>query len=657
MATDPWGDPIVDPWGDPLAAESSTVGPSPIDVMDPMTQVNWNGRLVPLARIQEVAAARGHAPESVLRLGTPQGQFESRLAKSWVGQTFLRLEQGLSDLAVAGLDLVDRAGLIDIDREKLQGEQRLRDDFLAMSEEGSDIQALLGDSGSRIYNNIVRSGGKVAAAGTAGTMAVYSAIGAESYDNALNQAEAEGVEGLDATIYAGKQAAVELTTMAMMGAMAKQFGGRTFEESFSRGSQRAVKDLLKREGIFDDVKSIATGAAFESGEEGIVALGQQILEMQEGFRTSLDIPAILEAGATGALATTSVQTIQKINEKLVSDEFQDALADTTIAVQDGKEVVEVRSTEEIQDILDKTDDELKTEGIIPEDATPAYTDAIRGELESEVKARQESAASASEVTASEVSSEGIPIPDTKQDQVDLFNFVVDTEDVIRDPTLSPTTARHADLNRDAALFGFNTYFNPGGRTRATVQAEAKAKGIPEKALSIAHAALESGRILNDYEQEGLTIKFGELKGRASDLAVKLNAATDSVETESFGAELDRVSKEAELIRDAIARSRTGAALNLVHGKFAVENDYDPVSVGARVVAANKGPVSEEVANRFRKKAGEHETLQAEVDKLQKEVSGKQALETLKRSPKDITEEDVIRLNDAAKDLFKGGCDF
>jgi len=187
VADDPSNEPQS--WQDFLSGESSeslptpTVEPSPVEPSaTPQPTIQFGDKQVPVERVREVAASRGVQPETITRLGTWQGRLESRLAKTPAGQTLLRAEQGLSDIGVTALSLANRAGIGNFDTKRLHREQRLREDFLSFVEKGSDIESVLGERGSRIYNSVVRSGSKIAAVGPAGKLAVYSTIGAESLD-------------------------------------------------------------------------------------------------------------------------------------------------------------------------------------------------------------------------------------------------------------------------------------------------------------------------------------------------------------------------------------------------------------------------------------------------------------------------------------------
>jgi hypothetical protein len=640
-----------------LALEEPATAATPgVPSEEPDETVQWAGRTVSKAKIAEVAKRRGTTPEAIMRYGTWGGRFMGRLASTATGQTMLRLQQGLQDLTTAALDLTDRAGLIDIDRDKLQEEQRTQDEFLKLAEQGGDITALLGDTGNRIYSNATRSLGKVAAAGVAGPVAVYSAIGAESWDNNLIEAERHDLTGVDQIVYAGKKTGTELAVMYLMGRVANKYGARTLEESFTPAARKEAARFVEKSGLGSHLVSLAkksSGAFLEAGEESITDSIQQFIELGEGFRSDISISQILEAGATGALATGIVGSIQGINNTLAQK--ADQLESFVLGAEDAKNANLRRTREEVEDLIATEDDaEFRKAAKIPVSADAAYVEEYRAQLQDRLSVDIDEADVAGEVTGVDVTPEGVPEPTNKTEALTLAQTTIDATQATEEE-FGTTTARHVDLDRDAKILGLDSYYSPGVRAKAIVQAEARKLGIPDMAFSIAQQTIKNKSPLKDVEQEGLKIKFAELKSRSSDIAQRLAAAQDESDIGVLGAELNRVTDDAQVIHDALAISGTQASLSMLNRKTAVADDYTPVSVLARAKSAKRKNTTQQEAAEFNKMSSEHESVQAKLEKADSEVRGKQAEKILQNLPE--SNQDIADLYKRAQELFRGGCDF
>lgn len=697
------------------------------------TVVDYNGKKVPYKKIREAAEKRGIAPEAILYRGTAAGRFEAGLGSVPTGQFLQRAGIGIVDVVTAGLDLASRAGVPGIDREKLQRNKRIQHDFLDLIDREGGIEAQFGETANRIFNSASESIGKVGAAGVGGTVAVYAAIGGDVYDNSLISAEEQGLKGIDAHIYAGKQAAAELGTMAIMGQVARGMGLRTLEESFGRGVTPTVSRLSSKLGLKDTaakVASLAAGAGIEAGEESITEVIQQAIDVNEGFREDFDFASILEAGATGAIAAGAVQTTQAMQERMqnagpmieqtlqAAEDAQTRLADMPAAeVEDLLE----RSYPEVEELLappkateaalegliegvkrseaeGKALKERLEEGVsperafppeiaaerksraeaafkeaagIPEDASADYVEEYLAQFEDRRAQDIQTKEIAEEVTDSDVSDSGIPIPENRGAIDALESYMVNTlttgEQALNDfdapqveaPTEEGLSARHVDLEAFSKRMGLDSYFSPGVRSRALVQAEAVKLGIPDKALSLSTAALKAGKILSDTEQTGMVMKLATLEGRTSELARRIVESQDESEIDSMGAELNRLSAEAQQITDAVALTGTRLGQALVHRKIQAAKDYSPTSVLARAKTAKKAVLTENEIAEYNKLSGEFASVEAKTLAKEAELKDSQAFKIMTDS---VAEGDVPSGDSVAdlyarvRQLLESGCD-
>lgn len=615
--------------------------------------VKFGGRSVPYADVERVAAKMKTTPEAILRIGTSAGQFESRLAKTAVGQTLLRAEQGLSDAAVAGLDLLSRAGVPGIDRGKLQKEQTERAAYLDFIEKGSDLEAVLGARGSRIYGNVQRSIGSVAAASVAGPTALYSAIGAQEFDRALNEGEKQGLSGAASVVYAGKRAAVETGITYLFGKANQALGVRSLEEGLTPGMRAAATRFSERSGvpakIAEFVKGLKVpeavkgaapavgGAVSEFAEESIVDALSQNIDITEGFQQNYNWAQTLEAGVAGLAGAGLVESARTLSETLSAKTPE--IAGIAQAVNDAEDFVRDATPEQVDDVLTaETPKELsKAARVNPADVDPQmYFD----EFVAEVKRSQT------------VDAEG-PAPATP-------NTAAESR-AVASSVLSPPgsyTARNIDLARDAELLGIDSYYSPGVRGQALVHQEAVRRGIPQHALTISQRILKGAEKLNDISQEGLKIRWAQLNNEYTGLREKLAAAKDDIDAATHGAELSRIREEAETIKEALNVGGTETARTLVNRRFGISDDYSPLGLTASAIAAKKNALSADERLFFESLADQENSLSEKHDAAEAKLRDSQALKILgdltKRSgvPDDI--KDLYR---TAQQLFDGGCDF
>lgn len=325
--------------------------------------VDWGGTRVSPNQIREVAKARGTTPEAILRLGTWQGRLESRLASTTAGQTVLRAELGLSDLAVSALSLGARAlgkgaGLGDEAEfmvRNLHYQQNRRRQFLDEVEKGGDIQALFGPRGNRIFNGVVESGTKIGVASPAGTAAVYSTIGAETFDKSLQQAKEAGKTGGEQLDFALRSTTIELATTILMGQIGKRFGVSSPEEALSPAlraqAAKIAKDITPTKSLLKAAGSVTGAAVSEKLEEGTIALLRQGVEVDQGLRGSFDWGEIYESAATGFFAGGFFGTARELGQRFNNNrqKMTEAAKGVSAAEEALRLLETVRPAEEAQD--------------------------------------------------------------------------------------------------------------------------------------------------------------------------------------------------------------------------------------------------------------------------------------------------------------------
>lgn len=289
------------------------------------------GDLVDYQSQRREAKKLGVSPAVADRLSSPIGAFEKAISQSVVGQTAMRAEQGLTDIATAGLSLTSRATGADSFSAKLHADKAQRDEFLTAAEKGGDVRKYLGESGSRIFNSVVGSGAKIAATGgLAGPAAVYSLIGGEAYDNALVEADRANMSGTGRIAYAGAKAAAEVGLTMALGALGKKFGITSQEEMFSPGLRAVAADLVsKRAGmILPKLAAEGAGIAAEAAEELIVDAVNQGVELTAGTSDKFDWRRMVEATAAGGAGRGAVGALKEAAttiDRIPTSTLQDAV--------------------------------------------------------------------------------------------------------------------------------------------------------------------------------------------------------------------------------------------------------------------------------------------------------------------------------------------
>lgn len=284
-------------------------------------------------------AAKARLRADVAPFVDPQAAvgFQANLAQHGLGQTALRAEQGMSDIAEAGLSLASRALGTGSMSATLHQQKADREAFLAAAEAGGDIESTLGKTGSRIFNNVIRSTTKMAASGLAGPTAIYSLVAGEAFDNKLAEREAKGGGGLTDVSDAINAATIETGLTFLMGRFAKRLGVDSLEEALSPGVRNAAAQLAAR-AVPQSVRARAgkalAGAGLEWSEENVIDLTQQAVELFNGDRQTIDWRQALEAGVTGGVSRLAVGGVKEIFDRLrrvPADVLRDSMEGATAA--------------------------------------------------------------------------------------------------------------------------------------------------------------------------------------------------------------------------------------------------------------------------------------------------------------------------------------
>jgi hypothetical protein len=610
-------------------------------------------------RTQQHEAKRlGVSRDTANRLASPAGAFEQSLAQSAVGQTALRAEQGLSNIAETGISLASRAFGSGRMSATLHRDKAARDQFLDAAEKGGQIENTLGERGSRIFNSVVSSVSKMAAASTvAGPTAVYSLIAGESYDDALHEAEQAGMTGGKAQSYAVVKGAVETGLTVLMGKIGKRLGVSSLEESLSPGMRRAAQQLASEAAGKSGLSKLAgeaAGVGLEAGEELLVDAVQQGVELTAGTSKRFDWERLLDATAAGAVGrgATGLGALKDALRKVPSQKIEETVKGVTaaeaaieaskrqlLASPEDRAAFERIAAQQVQvegqagarglnnaltfiqnatpDMLAKAAEPLnqrefaKLTGLkkTSELFRAAFRDTLR--LYSEIDRSAVSSQNETPTTAA-VASEQAPVtsdPSAAGAPVAAPTDSVDTKTAAAEPT---TSARRADVDRDRELLGLPEIPNAESRPWATALDTAKTNRVPDRAMSIARELLTAPRGLSDVETAGLVVKAAELKNGYADLQKRIESSTDEAERTTLAAEQDRVQDEFDTLTDALRTSGTEKGRALAAQKLTINQAFDLVSVQSRAKAKKGEPLTPQQRRTLDRLVNQLDDIQAQI---------------------------------------------
>lgn len=318
---------------------------------------DFRGEEVEFQRLQREAQRRGVSINTVQMLESPQAEAELALTEPFgtvAGAGLRRAAQGFEESAQSLLSYIGRStGLFDpraIARDKALAEQ-----FQTALDRETGLNDVLGDTGAEVFAGVAKSVPKIITVGRlGGTPAVYSVVGAERFDNALNEADAGGLTGFSRTGYAATMAGIELATMFGMGRLGQRLGVTTLEESVSPGMRRLASELFTRAGVRNAVQSAYRGlggSALEGIEEGAINAMNQALELVAGFRPDFDNESFftnVTAGFAGGVGVKGLQTaaeaVNRIQERIATAQEGDEIADAVSGVKAAEEGVEAATT-------------------------------------------------------------------------------------------------------------------------------------------------------------------------------------------------------------------------------------------------------------------------------------------------------------------------
>jgi len=244
-----------------------------------------------------------------------------------------------------------------------------------------------------------------------------------------------------------------------------------------------------------------------------------------------------------------------------------------------------------------------------------------------------------------------------------------------------TSARKFDMSKDREVVGLNELNSPERKSFQTTFRNAKAKGLDEKAESLADEVLgrtkKQGelvearpRVFNDEETAGVVLKSVELKNTHEDLHRQLKGLSDDApERVDILAKIERAEEDFGRLSEALRMSGSIAGQNLVIHKLTINRNFDLVSI------LNRGEVAKQMDTKNAKLTSKErakfkeltEKLAArdkQVAELEKEVSRRTANAVLRKSrgtkkfAKMSRAERDVALNDTvarAKKLISEGC--
>lgn len=627
--------------------------------------VGWDGREVPLQRVLDTAAKHKTSPQNIMSLGTPQGKFMARVADTMVGRGFLRAAQGFEDVAYTGLELAAKSGLAPKSTlGNIQARRASQDSFDEFITRGGQTEELLGPVGARVFDGAIRSTAKFAipgGVGLKGTKAlgtIYGMVGAESANDAHNQAIAAGAEPGEALLYAGQRAAIDIAVMGVMGRFATSKGLATWEEGLSPGLRAAASRVLNKNGVADDlavaIKGIVGGAAIETVEEGTQTALGQVLELANGYRDDFDYQQIFEASLTGAVAAGTTQSVATAAEKYKPiaaklDALQPQIENATIGVAAAESYMPQSSSEQIEAVLNTTgfQDLKQTVPDLPV-KNAEQAEAFREEVKRQAEELQRDSQMVSEVAAKpgqDVSLLGVPEPQNAKEATAAASGVM-------------TARTYQELESAAQRYGQEGYFSPGRTSQAKVGAEARKLGLHTKdnATRIAEEVIANPNALTSLKQEALKIRDADVEGEI----FKLNQALDQAETPgqvaNLMAEIDTLNNEGLRLVNAMQLGGTPAAQMLALRRTAQTSQYGPVGILASAITNKKAPLTNAERNDLTKDALELQKQSKAVDAVEEAAFEQQALKGLEEANQTQASEDLMSLYEKVNTLLKSGCD-
>jgi hypothetical protein len=555
------------------------------------------------------AARAGVSRPTLRRMESAVGAFEQSISQRAVGQTAQRAAQGLQDVATAGLSLTDRAAeSVGLDTpfssEALHANKQLREEFLAKAEQGGDIQQVLGERGSNIYNGVVNSVTKFSAAGMAGPAAVYSLIGGESFDSGLEEARQAGFEGGSATAYAGAKAVSELAITALMGQAAKKLGLASLEESMSPAWRAAATRLASTPGLRSELKKTAAaagGAGLESFEEALVETAQQAVELTAGTSESFDWNRLVDAGAAGAGArgvSSVVQTVRRLAPQKVEDTVAGTVA-AERAAQRGVDLAAIRDNLSQKAFAAYTGIK-KTSKVFRE----AFADAVGVNTRTPQNAEAPAPQPSQDATEAAPAVSESPNAEKQQEAAEGLTEPTPTAEGENAAPAGPPTAQIEQLVRsaeDVAGRAFRAARSTvdqaraqlelpeiGDAARRTWQTEldtAKQNRVPDRALAIANDLIVNPRSLSPVETAGVAIRASETKQRYESLAKQITGTDNETDLRMLAEEQTRAQEEFDMLSQALRLSGTEKGRALASQKLTIDQDFSLLSIRSRVKAA------------------------------------------------------------------------
>jgi hypothetical protein len=570
------------------------------------------------------ARQAGVSRETVLRAESPVGAAERSIAQTAVGQTAMAAEQGLGDIATLALSAADRVGLPAPTSAQLHRDKAARDEFLTLAEQGGQIENTLGETGSRVYNNVVRSLTKMAAAGTlgraasasTGRAAVYSLIGGESFDDALHEKPGD-------VVYAGQKAAVELAVTYLMGRVGTKLGVHSPEEMLAPTLKAAAKSTVQKSGI---LKGLAA-SGLETSEETIISAIQQAIELDAGTREKFDWQSLLEAGLAGAVSGTAANAIHNTVDKLkklpakLEETVQGAKAGEVLgkALVDRQQLTAEDKAAFAKIAAFKVKGRGKTgeRGLnsafgVLDTATPELIESYRRPMSQKEfgkvvgiphtsQAFRETFRDTLDLYARTLEGPQQTSPTMPQDATEASPTTSDPS-VAPTPQAAPqslseggaeisgenTAAKNLSMDRDRELLDLPELPDATRRGWQSALETARTNGVPGRASRLAAEIAADPRALSDVETAGMVVRAAELKNEFAGQLQAMQADPDSGNSQFHAAEANRIQEEFDLLSQSLRLSGTEAGRALAARKLTLDADLSLLPVLSRAKAAKGG---------------------------------------------------------------------
>jgi hypothetical protein len=294
------------------------------------------------------------------------------------------------------------------------------------------------------------------------------------------------------------------------------------------------------------------------------------------------------------------------------------------------------------------------------DAAPGMVEAVANPLVDLVNKSvfgETNSTQQEEVQAAQVAEQTSNLPEIKPEETTAGV----PEGGITDPEAQEwhTSARQAALDEDRSTLGLDSVPSKERKGWQESLSNARANGIPERALRISEDVLSKPRPLNDEETAGLVVKAAQLKREHQATLAKMEGASEA-DIATNAAEAERIEQEFDLISKALYASGTEKGRALAAQKLTINRDYSLIAVKNRARAKKGKALTAQESAKLETVTKQLEEANAAVDRLQKQLSEKNAEQVLRsgRRPKQSVawrKDELAKKVSRVKELLAAGC--